>query len=295
MIDSHAFRRIIAQWADARSAELKARKFFYSVMHELERQKIILSVVQEKHVATVAELVELTASSEATIRRDIAALHLANKLRRVRGGAEALVPPTRSSLAGRPFSVNSTMHVAEKRAIAREAVELCHDGDDVIINGGTSTYQMVHLLTNRRMQIFTNSFPIAEHLLQHSKNQLTLPGGTIYREQNIILSPFENDVTKNFCARRMFMGAHSVGRLGLMESDPLVIQSEQKLMGQADELIVLADASKFDRRSSLLICALEHIDVLITDSRVDDASVGMLEAAGVKVIIAEVKTAVQTG
>ena len=264
-------------------------------MHELERQKIILSAAQEKQVATVAELVELTGSSEATIRRDIAALHMANKLRRVRGGAEALLPPTHSPLAGRPFSVNETMHVVEKRAIAREAAALCHDGDDVIINGGTTTYQMVHLLTNKRMQIFTNSFPIAEHLLQHSKNQLTLPGGTLYREQNIILSPFENDVTRNFCASRMFMGAHSIGRLGLMESDPLVIQSEQKLMGQADELVVLADASKFNRRSSLLICSLDRIDVLITDSRIDDASVNMLESAGVKVIVAELKSASKVG
>ncbi len=264
-------------------------------MHELERQKIILSAVEEKPVATVAELVALTDSSEATIRRDIASLHVANKLRRVRGGAEALLPPTHSSLAGRPFSVNQAMHVIEKRAIAREAVALCNDGDDVIINGGTSTYQMVHLLTNKRLQIFTNSFPIAEHLLKHSKNQLTLPGGTIYREQNIILSPFENDLTKNFCASRMFMGAHSIGRLGLMESDPLVIQSEQKLLGQSDELVVLADASKFKRRSSLLICSLERIDILITDERIDDASVNMLEAAEVKVIIAELKSAEKTG
>ncbi len=264
-------------------------------MHELERQKIILSAVQEKPVATVAELVALTDASEATIRRDIAALHMNKKLKRVRGGAEALMPPTHSSIAGRPFSVNQTMHMPQKRAIASEAVALCNDGDDVIINGGTSTYQMVHLLTQKRMQIFTNSFPIAEHLLQHSKNQLTLPGGTLYREQNIILSPYENDVTKNFCASRMFMGAHSVGRLGLMESDPLVIQSEQKLLGQADELVVLADASKFKRRSSLLICSLERIDILITDDRIDNASVDMLESANIKVIIAETNSAQKTG
>ena len=264
-------------------------------MHELERQKIILSVVQEKPVATVAEIVELTNASEATIRRDIAALDVKNRLKRVRGGAEALVPPTQSSIAGRPFSVNQTMHIAQKQAIAREAVALCNDGDDVIINGGTSTYQMVYLLSQKRMQIFTNSFPIAEHLLQNSKNQLTLPGGTLYREQNIILSPFENDVTKNFCASRMFMGAHSVGRLGLMESDPLVIQSEQKLLDQADELVVLADASKFQRRSSLLICSLERIDVLITDERIDNTSVDMLESANIKVIIAETKTVQKTG
>ena len=245
-------------------------------------------------MATVAELVALTDASEATIRRDIASLHVTKKLRRVRGGAEALTPPTQGPLAGRPFSVNENMDIVQKRAIAREAVALCSDGDDVIINGGTTTYQMVHLLSNLRMQIFTNSFPIAEHLLHHSKNQLTLPGGTLYREQNIILSPFENDAAANFCAVRMFMGAHSVGRLGLMESDPMLIQSEQRLMNQADELIVLADASKFKRRSSLLICPLKRIDVLITDERIDKASVSMLEDAGIRIIIAEVNSATQT-
>ncbi|TIQ02310.1 MAG: DeoR/GlpR transcriptional regulator, partial [Mesorhizobium sp.] len=102
--------------------------------------------------------------------------------------------------------VNETLNAAQKRAIAREAVNLCQDGEPIIINGGTTTFQMVHFLTGRRMPIFTNSFPIAEHLLKHSKNTVMLSGGTIYREQNIILSPFDNDVTRNFYARRMFMG-----------------------------------------------------------------------------------------
>ena len=61
-------------------------------MHERERHRIILSAVQEKPVATVQDLVELTSASEATIRRDIAALHVQGRLRRVRGGAEALHP-----------------------------------------------------------------------------------------------------------------------------------------------------------------------------------------------------------
>ena len=91
-------------------------------MHEKERHRIILSAVQEKPVVTVPELVELTESSEATIRRDIAALHVQKRLRRVRGGAEALTPPQFIGLAGRPFSVNETLNAAKKRAIAREAV-----------------------------------------------------------------------------------------------------------------------------------------------------------------------------
>ena len=255
-------------------------------MHEKERHRIILSAIQERPVATVQEMVDLTESSEATIRRDIAALHLQKRLRRVRGGAEAISPPQFLGIAGRPFSVNETLHAAQKRAIAREAVNLCADGEPIIINGGTTTFQMVHFLTGRRMPIFTNSFPIAEHLLKHSKNTVMLSGGTIYREQNIILSPFDNDVTRNFYARRMFMGAQGLGPLGLMEGDPLLIQAEQKLIDQADELVVLVDSSKFRQRSSLILCGLSRITTVITDAGIEDREAAMLEGAGVSLVVA---------
>ncbi len=264
-------------------------------MHEKERHRIILSAAQEKPVVTVAELVDLTESSEATIRRDIAALHVAKRLRRVRGGAEALSPPQFVGLAGRPFSVNQTMNARQKQAIAKAAVALCDDGDSVIINGGTTTFQMVHHLANRRLQVFTNSFPIAEHLLKHSKNTVMLSGGVIYREQNVILSPFENDVTRNFWARRMFMGAQGIGPLGLMEADPLLIQAEQKLIDQAEDLVVLVDSSKFKQRSSLILCGLKRISTVITDSGLQASDARMLEEAGVSVIIADAQAMEETG
>jgi DeoR family ulaG and ulaABCDEF operon transcriptional repressor len=258
-------------------------------MHEKERHRIILSAVQDRPVVTVQELVALTDSSEATIRRDIAQLHVQKKLRRVRGGAESIHPPQFVGLAGRPFSVNETINIAQKRAIAAKAVELCEDGDAIIINGGTTTFQMVHPLATRRCQVFTNSFPIAEHLLKNSKNTIMLSGGVIYREQNIILSPFDNDVTRNFYARRMFMGAQGLGPLGLMEADPLLIQAEQKLIGQADELVVLVDSSKFSARSSLILCPLDRISTVITDDGIPDSAAAMLEQADIRLIVAETR------
>src|SRR5690606_15325627 len=106
-------------------------------------------------MVTVAELCDITGSSEATIRRDIAALDEQGKLRRVRGGAEALTPPAQGGLMGRPFSVNETINIAQKRAIARVAAGMCDDGEPVIINGGTTTFQMVHYLTEKRLSVFT--------------------------------------------------------------------------------------------------------------------------------------------
>ena len=256
-------------------------------MHERERQKLILNAVQERPVATIGELVDMTGTSEATIRRDISALHLQGRLRRVRGGAEALHPPQFVGIAGRPFKVSETVNIDRKRAIARAAASLCADGDSIIMNAGTTTFQMVHFLGERRLQVLTNSFPIAEHLIKHSRNTVMLPGGVVYREQGAILSPLEDDVTTSFFAHRMFMGAQGVGPLGVMERDPLMVQGERKLIAQAEHLVVLVDSSKFSQRSSLIVCGLERVHTLVTDDSVEDSVAAMIEAAGVKLVVAE--------
>jgi DeoR family ulaG and ulaABCDEF operon transcriptional repressor len=263
-------------------------------MHESERHNIILSAIEGRPVVTVTDLVTLTGASEATIRRDIAALHVQKRLRRVRGGAESITPAQFVGINARPFSVNESIRLAEKRAIAREAVALVADGEAIIINGGTTTFQMVHPLSTKRAQVFTNSFPIAEHLLKHSKNTVLLPAGAIYREQNIILSPFDEDGSRHFYARRMFMGCRGLGPLGLMEGDPLLVQAEQKLIGQAEELVVLADSTKFAARSSLLLCALKRIHTVITDEGITDRDAAMLEAAEVRLIVARIGAAERT-
>lgn len=260
-------------------------------MLEAERHQIILSAVQERPVVTVADICALTSASEATVRRDIAQLHLMKKLRRVRGGAEAISPPQFVGINARPFAINQTINIAQKRAIAQAAVALCDDGDAIIINGGTTTFQMVHPLTTKRLQVFTNSFPIAEHLLKYSKNTVLVPAGAIYREQNIILSPFDTDGSDHFYARRIFMGCRGLGALGLMEGDPLLVQAEQKLIGQADELVVLADSSKFKQRSSLLLCPLSRIHTVITDDGIEDGAAQMLENAEIRLIVAETAAA----
>ncbi|PPC78251.1 DeoR family transcriptional regulator [Pokkaliibacter plantistimulans] len=255
-------------------------------MHEVERHRIILSEVGEKPVVTLNYLVDLLGASEATVRRDINVLHKQGKLKKVRGGAESLHPPTSPSLAGRPFSVNQTINAKAKRAIARLAATLCREGDSIIINGGTTTFFMAEHLKNSHLHVLTNSFVIAEYLLKNSKCGVTLPGGTVYREQNIILSPFPRDVSSQFYASLLFIGAQGVGQLGVMETDPQIVQAETKLLEQAEQRVLLVDSSKFGNRSSLIVCPLNKIDIVITDDGIDQKSRKMIEDAGCKLMIA---------
>jgi DeoR family ulaG and ulaABCDEF operon transcriptional repressor len=256
---------------------------------EAERQKIILKLVQERSIVSIADLVAMLEASDATVRRDVNAMAERGEIRRIRGGAEAVRPRHEAHLVGTPFELSRDMHVPQKRAIARAAATLIENGDSIIISGGTTTFALAEFLTEHTLDILTNSIPVITRLVSTSRNRVTVPGGTIFREQNIVLSPFENDTIENFWAQKMFASGYGLNRFGLMEADPLIVQSHVRLLRRADKLIVMADSSKLQRHSSMIVAALERISTLITDDGASDATLELFHKSGIKVITAKVE------
>ena len=263
-------------------------------MLEKQRQQLILDILDEQQFASVRSLSPQLGASEATIRRDITKMAANGQLKKIRGGAESITEnlgqSKRAHLKGSVFLADKEKHVGNKRLIAQKAVELCEDGEAIIINGGSSTYMMGEFLADRHLNILTNSFVLAKDLEENSSNQVTLPGGEIYRKQEIILSSFENDTIQYYHGSKMFMSTPGILDAGVMESDPLLIRAEQKLRKQADKLIVLADSSKLGKRSNFIFSPLSDVDVLITDSNADADLVRQFEKQGIEVIIVEAVT-----
>lgn len=256
-------------------------------MLEAERKRLILKLVEEYSVVSVSRLVETLGASEATVRRDINVLADEGRLRRIRGGAEALTPRHEAHLTGTPFELNLQESAAQKSVIARAAAELIQNGESVIINGGTTTHAMAEHLVHRELDILTNSIPIVTKLLAISRNRVTIPGGTVYREQNIILSPYSDGAIEHFWGHKLFTGCYGLNRFGLMETDPLLVQAELKLLHRADELIVLADSRKLRQRSSMIVVGLDRISTLITDTNATEEELGPLRDADIRVITVE--------
>jgi DeoR family transcriptional regulator, ulaG and ulaABCDEF operon transcriptional repressor len=258
-------------------------------MHEIERHQIILDEIAERPVVTVAKLVELTGASEATIRRDIGALHLEGRLRRVRGGAEGIARGQRASLMTPPFEATRQQNLAAKRAIARRAAALLHEGESIIVNGGTTTHCLGPFIADRGLQVLTNAIDLALYLMSNGSCRVVLPGGDIHREQRMVVSPYTADtVIEHFYAAKFFVGAHAIRRQGLIEGDPLLIKAEQKMLKQAEQVIALVDGSKFQPRGSLILCPLSALDRVITDASAPQEACDMLRDAGVTVDVVEV-------
>jgi DeoR family ulaG and ulaABCDEF operon transcriptional repressor len=258
-------------------------------MLEKQRQQLIVELLEENTYASVRMLCEQLNSSEATIRRDLIKLADSKKIKKIRGGAEVLEAndkPVRK-ISGSAFLASKERHTDTKRLIAQKAVELCADNESIIINGGSSTYMMAEFLRHRKMNVLTNSFVLAQELLEHSENQITLPGGEIYRKQSIILSSFENDTTQNYHGSKMFMGTPGISEFGVMETDPLLIRAEQKLRKRAEKLIVLADSSKIGVKGNLIFSVLADVDIVITDSQADADTLKIFEEAGIEVVIVD--------
>jgi len=253
-------------------------------MHERERWQLILTQVRQRGVIRVRDLVGTTGASAATIRRDLVKLEEMGQLNRVHGGIEVGHVAEQPHLATNAFGHSQTINAHLKRAVAAAAADMCKEGESIIINAGSTTWFMAEFLRHSRLQILTNSFPIAQELLANSNSRITVPGGEVYREQGIILSPFDEDSIQHFTASKMFMSCYSITAAGVVEGDPLIARAEAKLLSRAEKLILIADSSKFEARGSIAVCPLSRVHTLITDDGAPKEMISMIESHGVHVI-----------
>lgn len=266
-------------------------------MHATERQTAIMEFVSKTGFITFSELEKRIDASPATLRRDLQRLADEGQIERVRGGAK--LPKSGSGrsggnqehLSGIPFQENVHRMPEEKEAIGKAAASLCEPGSSVMIDSGSTTLQMCRHLEGKKLQVFTNSLHIVRALLPQTDTRILVPGGAVFREQDIILSVRGDDSMPRFHAPRFFMGAAAIGPQGIMQTDIILVATERRLIELSEELIVLVDHSKFGSSSGNVVCGLDEVDMVVTDSGIDAKHVAMLENAGVKVLIADVASA----
>lgn len=258
-------------------------------MHVEERERLILSLIGKTGFVSFKQLDASVAASPATLRRDLDRLESEGVVQRVRGGARLVdaVPTDQGpSLAGVPFHENVARNPAAKAAIGRVAASLCNPGESIIIDGGSTTLQMCRHLADLNLQVLTNSLHVVSALLPQPGTRIAVPGGSVFREQNIILGIAGEECMPRVYAPKLFMGAALVGAHGVMQADVVLAAAERQMIDRAEWVALLVDSSKFAAPSGTVVCALEEIDVIITDDRIGDVHATMIERAGVKLIVA---------
>ena len=249
-------------------------------MHAAEREQAILALLEQRGFIAFRDLEKQMDASPATLRRDLERMAGEGRLSRVRGGVKAALDRGNSRaipthLAGAPFHENVARHRKEKEAIGRAAAALCAPGSAIMIDGGSTTLQMCRHLEKLNLQVLTNSLHIVSALLLQAGTRVLVPGGSVFREQNIILTAAGDDTMPRFHAPKLFMGAAAVGVQGVMQADVVLVAAERRLIERAEELILLVDSSKF-QGSGNVVCDLDELDVVITDKGIPKRDLAML-------------------
>ena len=250
-----------------------------------ERRRRIIEMLDQAESVTVSDLVERLEISRVTARADLDALSAEGALVRSHGGALKPMDP-RSDY---PLQLKQTLHHAEKVRIAVEAAKLIHEGDTIAFDSGTTTCEIakqVRRLNLKSLTVITNALNIANELSSLEWVSLIMTGGILRHKSGSFTGPHAHETLRNLNADQLFLGADAIDvEGGLTTPDILGAQVALRMIELAREVTVVVDASKFGRHSLTLSGKIEHVDRVITDSRVSAHYVEALRRQGTEVII----------
>ena len=247
-----------------------------------ERRHRILEILRDQGRATVDDLATRFATSQVTIRTDLAALETAGALERTHGGALL-----RREDDDQPITVKQTRHHAEKSRIAQVAASLIQDGETIILDSGTTTAEIAKQIRRLEVQsinVITNALNIAMLLADVPSVRLIMPGGILRPESNSLSGHMAEAALASLQADRLFLGADGLDpERGVMTPHLAEAHLNAQMIAISRQVIVVADSSKLMRRNVSLIARVEQLHMLITNAGANPYVVAELRRRGVEV------------
>ncbi|HVO18689.1 MAG TPA: DeoR/GlpR family DNA-binding transcription regulator [Anaeromyxobacter sp.] len=248
-----------------------------------ERKRAVLAFVEERRRATVTELCSRFQVSPATMRSDLRDLEREGLLLRTHGGA-TVKDKARFELETRETLVR---HAAEKRALARRALEQIEDGDAILLDSGSTIQELSALLEARRdITVVTNDLTIAQRLEDHPSATIHLVGGMVRRRFHCTVGTRAEQFLVGLKVDKAFMAANSFSaESGATTPDLQHAEIKRLMMAIATKVFLLVDSSKLGRSSFAQFAPADAIDCLVVDS-LDPSEARALEERGVEVLLA---------
>lgn len=240
-----------------------------------KRRNAILGIVSSEE-ANVEALSRHFGVSESTIRRDLAELANSGRVVRTYGGA-ALSPTDRRES---PLSERIHVHRARKEAIARLAAAQIHAGETLILDVGTTVAALARQLRGRHdLHVITNNITALTALANDPDISLTVLGGSLRKMSMGTVGPLAELTLGRMTADKVFLGADGlVAGRGLCEANQEQAALKGKMIDQASEVFVLADASKLGFAGQQAWTPLERPWTLVTDADATPAQLAPFKA-----------------
>jgi DeoR family transcriptional regulator, aga operon transcriptional repressor len=250
-----------------------------------ERRQKIQEIIEEKGRITIEEIVSKLSVSAVTARSDLDVLAGRGEAIRSHGGAVRQLNPG----VDYPLRFKESIHHAEKVRIGHAAVQLLRPHQTIILDSGTTTAQIARQIKTSRIHpltVITNALNVAYELAETEGVSLIMIGGILRRASSSFVGPQAERMLQDLHADYLFLGVDGLHPdVGYSTPDILEAQLNTIMIRISNEVTVVADASKFGRRSLSLIGKVECACRVITDDRVGKEDSDALRARGIELVI----------
>jgi DeoR family fructose operon transcriptional repressor len=250
-------------------------------MYAEERQQEILRLARTQGRVDVTALADGFNVTAETVRRDLTTLERAGVLRRVHGGA---IPVERIGFEP-ALAARDAVLIGEKERIAKAALAEVPEEGAIILDAGTTTARLAHALpTDRELTVVVNSPVLAVTLGTRANLNVLLLGGRVRGKTMATVDDWAIRPLADLYVDVAFLGTNgcSVER-GLTTPDPAEAAVKRAMIAAARRAVLLADHTKIGNDYLARFGVLSDLDLLITDTGLNDDLVEDVEAAGVRV------------
>lgn len=226
------------------------------------RQAEIMALAKEQGRVLVDELAARFAVTPQTIRKDLNDLCDARALNRIHGGA--VYPSGNENVK---YEARRSMAATEKQAIGRAAANLIPDNSSLFINIGTTTEAVGEaLIDHRELMVITNNINVANRLRVYPSIEVVIAGGVVRGSDGGIVGEAAVDFIRQFKVDFAVIGVSAIDEDGaLLDFDFREVKVAQAIIANARHVILVSDASKFERTAPVRIGHISQVQTFITD------------------------------
>ncbi|HEY1684830.1 MAG TPA: DeoR/GlpR family DNA-binding transcription regulator [Tepidisphaeraceae bacterium] len=252
-----------------------------------QRQYRLEELLAQRGISDLESLSTELNVSQSTIRRDIEILESRGLVKRTHGGVIWL--GERSVNIPRPYAFDSrlTYQTEAKTKIAVAARSLVQPNQTILLDGGTTTFELAKTLIDLPLAIITNSLPIADLFLNNDNVELLLTGGLLYPKYGVLLGPHVEHMLNDLHPQTLFLSVGGIHAGTLYNQNLLLVQAEQKMMEQSQRIVLLADSTKFGQQSLVRLCQLDQIDTVVSDESLPEEYRQQIRNCGCELVIAK--------
>jgi len=249
-----------------------------------ERQKQILSLLSQQGRLSIGEIVAQFSISEATARRDLETLAAQGRAQRVHGGVIAVeqAPPEL------PILERENEQMDEKTRIGRAAAGLVGNHETVFLGSGTTVLEIArNLRDHKNLTVITNSLPVLNTLAGMKAITVVSLGGMLRDSELSFIGHITEQSLAEVRADKVFMGIRGVSLEHGLTNDYLQeTLTDRAIMKSGREVIIVADHTKVNRVSTVLLAPLNSMHTFVTDTKADAKFVQALKRQEIKVLVA---------